>query len=331
MHDPRIGRFFAVDPLTPDYPHYTPYSFSGNKVIHKVELEGLEEADPNVQGTRGYKRRKKRFDRVYSRMENSGNYSNNEVGLRDAVWDKIGKKSWAWLGNPNSTSNKSNMKSYSRIDQLAYNDRTGTGRRYNNKISETVTGTPVNISTSYTWFSKPVGGVTPTVGPLLPAGSLLVQGLNINLSAVSGGGVNTNGGVVTINLNSANVSVTKWPLGGAFSVTSSAPEVVNILDGNGNTIATSGIGGLNNGVTINGNLTTNNFSINTTVNPSNRGGSIGVWPYYTILVVANANSVTTTTVSYTVIVYNASVRGNSKRQTKGVFTREVRKGKIPNL
>ena len=43
MHDPRIGRFFAVDPLTAKYPWYTPYSFSGNKVIAFVELEGLEE------------------------------------------------------------------------------------------------------------------------------------------------------------------------------------------------------------------------------------------------------------------------------------------------
>ncbi|MEP0266068.1 RHS repeat-associated core domain-containing protein [Dokdonia sp.] len=46
MHDPRVGRFFAVDPLTSKYPHYTPYQFSGNKVIHMVELEGLEEAIP---------------------------------------------------------------------------------------------------------------------------------------------------------------------------------------------------------------------------------------------------------------------------------------------
>jgi hypothetical protein len=45
MHDTRVGRFFAVDPLTGDYPHYTPYSFSGNKVIYKIELEGLEEAN----------------------------------------------------------------------------------------------------------------------------------------------------------------------------------------------------------------------------------------------------------------------------------------------
>ena len=43
MHDPRVGRFFAVDPLTSSYPHYTPYSFSGNKVIAFIELEGMEE------------------------------------------------------------------------------------------------------------------------------------------------------------------------------------------------------------------------------------------------------------------------------------------------
>ena len=42
MHDPRIGRFFAIDPLTAKYPHYTPYSFSGNRVIDAVELEGME-------------------------------------------------------------------------------------------------------------------------------------------------------------------------------------------------------------------------------------------------------------------------------------------------
>jgi RHS repeat-associated protein len=48
MHDPRLGRFFSVDPLAAKYPHYTPYSFSGNKVIHKVELEGLEEGELKI-------------------------------------------------------------------------------------------------------------------------------------------------------------------------------------------------------------------------------------------------------------------------------------------
>jgi RHS repeat-associated protein len=42
MHDPRVGRFFAVDPLLRKYPELTPYQFSSNRVIQFVELEGLE-------------------------------------------------------------------------------------------------------------------------------------------------------------------------------------------------------------------------------------------------------------------------------------------------
>jgi RHS repeat-associated protein len=42
MHDPRIGRFFAVDPLAVKYPYNSTYAFSENRVIDGVELEGLE-------------------------------------------------------------------------------------------------------------------------------------------------------------------------------------------------------------------------------------------------------------------------------------------------
>jgi RHS repeat-associated protein len=42
MHDPRIGRFFARDPLEKSYPWNSPYAFSENRVIDGVELEGLE-------------------------------------------------------------------------------------------------------------------------------------------------------------------------------------------------------------------------------------------------------------------------------------------------
>ena len=42
MHDPRIGRFFALDPLAECYPHNSPYAFSENRVIDCIELEGLE-------------------------------------------------------------------------------------------------------------------------------------------------------------------------------------------------------------------------------------------------------------------------------------------------
>jgi RHS repeat-associated protein len=42
MEDPRLGRFFSVDPLTSKYPHNSPYAFSENRVIDGIELEGLE-------------------------------------------------------------------------------------------------------------------------------------------------------------------------------------------------------------------------------------------------------------------------------------------------
>jgi RHS repeat-associated protein len=42
MHDPRVGRFFAMDPLVKKYPWYSPYQFSGNTPIMSTELEGLE-------------------------------------------------------------------------------------------------------------------------------------------------------------------------------------------------------------------------------------------------------------------------------------------------
>lgn len=42
MHDPRVGRFFAKDPLSHNFPWNSPYAFSENKVIQFIELEGLE-------------------------------------------------------------------------------------------------------------------------------------------------------------------------------------------------------------------------------------------------------------------------------------------------
>ncbi len=46
MHDPRVGRFFAVDPLAFKYPYNSQYAFSENQVIAFIELEGLEKTKP---------------------------------------------------------------------------------------------------------------------------------------------------------------------------------------------------------------------------------------------------------------------------------------------
>jgi RHS repeat-associated protein len=44
-YNPRLGRFFSVDPLASKFPYWSPYQFSGNQVISSVELEGLESSN----------------------------------------------------------------------------------------------------------------------------------------------------------------------------------------------------------------------------------------------------------------------------------------------
>ena len=42
IYNPAIGRFLSVDPLSPDYPWYTPYQFATNRPIDGIDLDGLE-------------------------------------------------------------------------------------------------------------------------------------------------------------------------------------------------------------------------------------------------------------------------------------------------
>ena len=42
-YDCRVARFFRVDPISAQFPWYTPYQFAGNKPIAAVDQDGLEE------------------------------------------------------------------------------------------------------------------------------------------------------------------------------------------------------------------------------------------------------------------------------------------------
>jgi RHS repeat-associated protein len=42
MYNPRISRFFNVDPLTKQYPELTPYQFASNTPIQAIDMDGLE-------------------------------------------------------------------------------------------------------------------------------------------------------------------------------------------------------------------------------------------------------------------------------------------------
>ena len=55
LYAPSIVRFFSVDPLAPSFPWYTPYQFAGNKPIMFIDLDGLEEANPQqLKKAEGY-------------------------------------------------------------------------------------------------------------------------------------------------------------------------------------------------------------------------------------------------------------------------------------
>jgi RHS repeat-associated protein len=42
IYNPRIAKFLSVDPLTSEYPWYTPYQFAGNTPIQAIDIDGLE-------------------------------------------------------------------------------------------------------------------------------------------------------------------------------------------------------------------------------------------------------------------------------------------------
>lgn len=45
VYNPRLGKFLSVDPLTREFPFYSPYHFAGNRPIVAIDLDGLEPHD----------------------------------------------------------------------------------------------------------------------------------------------------------------------------------------------------------------------------------------------------------------------------------------------
>ena len=43
IYNPRLGKFLSIDPISRNYPWYTPYQFAGNTPIQAIDLDGLED------------------------------------------------------------------------------------------------------------------------------------------------------------------------------------------------------------------------------------------------------------------------------------------------
>lgn len=54
IYNPAIAKFLSVDPLTKEYPWYTPYQIAGNKPIYAIDLDGLEES-PAIESGMNWK------------------------------------------------------------------------------------------------------------------------------------------------------------------------------------------------------------------------------------------------------------------------------------
>ncbi len=92
MHDPRVGRFFVVDPLAIKYPHNSVYGFSENIVINAIELEGLEKVDVyNWAYNKETKKNEMKFSHTYTDNSLVGDYKrvddyNSKGKVEKIVW-----------------------------------------------------------------------------------------------------------------------------------------------------------------------------------------------------------------------------------------------------
>ena len=85
MHDPRIGRFFALDPIAAKYPWNSSYAFSENRVVDGVELEGLEWQATDDKGNNVAKDANNIADYKWTGYIDQGLYRINTVPKRGTV------------------------------------------------------------------------------------------------------------------------------------------------------------------------------------------------------------------------------------------------------
>jgi RHS repeat-associated protein len=96
VYDPRIGRFLSEDPLTQEYPWFTPFQFAGNMPIWAIDIDGME-GDKQPNGNENKTEKEKEYDanmnNLVSKLDNmllggKGNHDKNVNRLRGALASK---------------------------------------------------------------------------------------------------------------------------------------------------------------------------------------------------------------------------------------------------
>jgi RHS repeat-associated protein len=198
MHDPRLGRFFAIDPLANEYPWNSPYAFSENVVINAIELEGLEKIDVYNQWTD----KNGVFHKELSHTEYDKGLSENVNMYR--TFDAHGK-----VNHVKMTSQESSKQYVASSGQVNYEFmyKAFSGPSYAKNPSSDKThydnweGGAEAGNENHSWSGKK--GLTEKGIPLIAAtvatictGGLAAGGVGVGTSAAVGGTINASGNII---------------------------------------------------------------------------------------------------------------------------------------
>ena len=158
LYNPALGRFLSVDPISKQFPWYTPYQFAGNKPIWATDLDGMEEKLATNKGVVFHPKIKDKDIEYYSYDMGGG----NEARTTDKVnWTYTAESNgFKKIYNWNSTSGK---KEWTPIfdEKENYDARNQTVAQLNNGIIAVTLGTPAVIISAGAGFFA-VEGLTWT-------------------------------------------------------------------------------------------------------------------------------------------------------------------------
>jgi RHS repeat-associated protein len=111
VEDPRLGRFFSVDPLFRKFAFYSPFQFASNSTIMSVELEGLESSTTGTNCVEGLpSEAQQKTDREFQPLsDGAGNYDEaTYVVSFSATKEQYEKLLEAYTTNPGLVQNNPN-------------------------------------------------------------------------------------------------------------------------------------------------------------------------------------------------------------------------------
>jgi RHS repeat-associated protein len=125
MHDPRLGRFFSLDPLEKEFPHNSPYAFSENNVINSIELEGLEKVYVYA-----WNPHKEQWIKKYSYIDVEVNVDKNKYVVFDKKTGKVAKETFKTINKTKASPSVTNGDGYFKasIAEANSSDEEGTMR-----------------------------------------------------------------------------------------------------------------------------------------------------------------------------------------------------------